>query len=87
VQGVDAVDGVPVLHSLGNLVFDMWWSPQTLEGVLVETTWWGGHLKALRLVPYAMDLPSYAPRVLTGDRGAGVLADVWSTSTGPFAPR
>jgi poly-gamma-glutamate synthesis protein (capsule biosynthesis protein) len=85
VQGMDAVDGVPVLHSLGNFVFDMWWEPQVLEGVLLETTWWGPDLKAIRLVPYAMDAETFTPRVVDGDRAADILGDVRSTSTGPYA--
>ena len=36
VQGADAVDGVPVLHSLGNFVFDMYWEPEVLEGVVLR---------------------------------------------------
>lgn len=86
VQGVDAVAGVPVLHSLGNFVFDMDFMTETLEGVLLETTWWSGRLRALRLVPYVMDPVSFAPRVVTGERAEAVLADVRSTSTGPFRP-
>ncbi|RHW27427.1 CapA family protein [Nocardioides immobilis] len=84
VQGVDAVDGVPVLHSLGNFVFDMRSPVQTLEGVVLETTWWDGELKAFRLVPYAMDPADFAPREVAGERAADVLGDVWSASTGPF---
>jgi hypothetical protein len=90
VQGVDAVDGVPVLHSLGNFVFDMDHLPdpaggfmtETMEGVVLQATFWGPELKAVRLLPYRMDAGSFAPRRV---RGAGILADVWSTSTGPFA--
>ena len=55
---------------------------ETMEGVLLEATFWGAELKAVRLVPYRMDDGSFAPRRL---RGADVLADVWSASTGPFA--
>lgn len=85
VQGVDAVDGVPVLHSLGNFVFDMDFMQETLEGVLLETTWWGKELKAIGLVPYAMDPVTFAPRQVTGRRANEILGDVWSTSTGPFS--
>lgn len=85
VQGVDWVSGVPVLHSLGNFVFDMDFMAQTLEGVLLEATFWGDRLKAVRLVPYRMDPSTFAPRMLRGAAGRSVLADVWSTSTGPFA--
>jgi poly-gamma-glutamate synthesis protein (capsule biosynthesis protein) len=89
VQGVDAVDGVPVLHSLGNFVFDMDRIPdpgggfmtETMEGVVLEATFWGRELKAVRLLPYRMDADTFAPHRVAG---ADVLADVWSTSTGAF---
>ncbi|MEJ7832187.1 MAG: hypothetical protein WKF79_04685 [Nocardioides sp.] len=51
-----------------------------------ETTWWGAELKAVRLVPYRMDPVAFVPRVVIGDAAAGILADVRSTSTGPYAP-
>ena len=90
VQGMDAVHGVPVLHSLGNFVFDMDRIPatgggfmtETMEGVVLVATFWGPELKAVRLVPYRMDDGSFAPRRVAG---AEVLDDVWSTSTGAFA--
>ena len=90
VQGLDAVQGVPVLHSLGNFVFDMDRIPdpgggymtETLEGVVLEATFWGAELKAIRLLPYRMEAGDFAPRRA---RGADVLADVWSTSTGAYA--
>jgi poly-gamma-glutamate synthesis protein (capsule biosynthesis protein) len=84
VQGVDLVGGVPVLHSLGNFVFDMDFMAETMEGVVLEATFWGPELKAIRLLPYRMDAGSFAPRRV---EGADILADVWSTSTGPYAPR
>lgn len=87
VQGVDAVGGVPVLHSLGNFVFDMDFMAQTMEGVVLEATFHGAELEAIRLVPYRMDPQSFAPRVLRGRAAAEVLGDVWSASTGPYALR
>jgi poly-gamma-glutamate synthesis protein (capsule biosynthesis protein) len=82
VQGVDAVAGVPVLHSLGNFVFDMDFMTETMEGVVLEATFWGPELKAVRLLPYRMDDGSFAPRRV---RGPDILADVWSTSRGPYS--
>ena len=70
VQGVDLVDGVPVAHSLGNFVFDMDFMEQTLEGVVLVTTWRGADLESLRLVPYRMDPVAFAPRRLRGDAAA-----------------
>ncbi|WP_205471973.1 CapA family protein [Nocardioides sp. SYSU D00038] len=86
VQGLDVVAGVPVVHSLGNFVFDMDFMEQTMEGVVLETTWWGEDLKALRFVPYRMDPATFAPRRARAPVAAGILADLWGSSTGPFAP-
>jgi poly-gamma-glutamate synthesis protein (capsule biosynthesis protein) len=85
VQGVDDVAGVPVVHSLGNFVFDMDFAQETMEGVVLDAAFWGGQLKALRFVPYRMSAETFAPRVVTGAVGAGILDDVWGSSTGPFA--
>jgi poly-gamma-glutamate capsule biosynthesis protein CapA/YwtB (metallophosphatase superfamily) len=92
VQGMDDVRGVPVIHSLGNFVFDMDFTDQgpefaepVLEGVVLETTWWGEELKAFRLVPYRMQIGEFTPRVADGAKAAEILGDVWGTSTGPYA--
>ena len=89
VQGIDVVEGpdaaVPVLHSLGNLVFDMDFMTQTMEGVVLEATFLGDRLAAMRLVPYVMDPQTFAPRPVGGAAGARILGDVWRASTGPFA--
>ena len=87
VQGVGAVGRVPLLHSLGNFVFDMDFMEQTMEGVILEATFWAAELKAVRLVPYRMDPTTFAPMRVRGAAGAGILADVWSHSTGPYAAR
>ncbi len=87
VQGIDAVGDVPVLYSLGNFVFDMDFMEQTMEGVVLEATFWGAELRAVRLKPYRMDPGSFAPRRVAGPAAARILDDVWSSSTGPFAVR
>jgi poly-gamma-glutamate capsule biosynthesis protein CapA/YwtB (metallophosphatase superfamily) len=66
-----------VAHSLGNLVFDMDFSQQTQEGVLLELTYWGRTLKAARLTPYVIG-PDFTPRVVTGDRAEEILGDIRS---------
>jgi poly-gamma-glutamate capsule biosynthesis protein CapA/YwtB (metallophosphatase superfamily) len=82
VQGVDSVAGVPVAHSLGNFVFDMDFATETMEGVVLEATFRGSELRRIRFVPYRMDAGTFAPRVVDG---ADILADLRSTSTGPYA--
>jgi poly-gamma-glutamate synthesis protein (capsule biosynthesis protein) len=86
VQGLDRVGDAVVVHSLGNFVFDMDFMTQTLQGVVLEATFWGGTLKAVDLVPYRMG-PGFAPRPASVAEGREILADVWSTSTGPFRTR
>jgi poly-gamma-glutamate capsule biosynthesis protein CapA/YwtB (metallophosphatase superfamily) len=87
VQGMEDVAGVPVIHSLGNFVFDMGsdrFTGEAREGVVMETTWWGDELKAFQLVPYAMETGPFVPRVVNGARAADILGDVWGSSTGPY---
>jgi poly-gamma-glutamate synthesis protein (capsule biosynthesis protein) len=81
VQGVERVGDAVLAHSLGNLVFDMDFMDQTMEGVLLEATFWGDRLVAVAPAPYRMD-DYFRPRPVPG---GDVLADVWRHSTGPFA--
>jgi len=84
VQGWEQVGDTTVVHSLGNFVFDMDFSTQTMEGVFLEIVTWDGEVKAVEPVPFLMD-DDFTPRVAPGPPGASVLADMWSTSTGPYA--
>lgn len=86
VQGVESVRGVPVVHSLGNFVFDMDFMVETMEGVVLETRWRDGELQRVRFVPYVMDPGSFAPRVVRGGRAQEILGDVRRTSSGQWAP-
>ena len=84
VQGWERMGSTTVVHSLGNFIFDMDFSTKTREGVFVEVVLWGGQVRAVEPVPYVID-GSFTPRLARGARAAGILADVWSTSTGPYA--
>ncbi|TDD18998.1 hypothetical protein E1218_24975 [Kribbella turkmenica] len=75
VQSVQFLPGKVVAHSLGNLVFDMDFSQQTQEGVLLELTYWGKTLKAARLTPYVIG-SDFSPRVVTGARAEQILSDI-----------
>ena len=86
VQGLDAYRGAVAAHSLGNYVFDMDFATETQQGVLLETTFWGDRLVGVDLVPYRMG-PGFAPAPAVPEEAADILADVWSTSTGPFRAR
>ena len=90
VQGLEHVpteDGGAVLaHSLGNLVFDMDFMEQTMEGVTLTATFWGDRLMRVALTPYRMDA-RFSPRLADGPVAAGILDDVWDHSAGPFQRR
>ena len=70
---METVDGTPVVYSLGNLVFDLTRSEETVEGLIVEITFAGARPVQIRLHPtVAVDLVQ--PNLLdpNGD-GAAVI--------------
>jgi poly-gamma-glutamate capsule biosynthesis protein CapA/YwtB (metallophosphatase superfamily) len=83
VQGIQVHEGKLVVHSLGNLVFDMDFSRATEEGVLAELVFWGDELKGIRFTPYVIG-GDFAPRLATGTRGRRTLQRMWSASDAPF---
>ncbi len=83
VQSAERIDGVPVLHSLGNFVFDMDFMTETMEGVFLETVWRGDALVRTRLVPYKMDPVSFAPREVRGAEAVRILRDVRIPGSAP----
>ena len=83
VQGLEPVGRGVIAHSLGNLVFDMDFMEQTMEGVTLVATFRGDRLVDVALEPYRMG-PDFAPRPVRGDVAAGILADVRSGSFGRF---
>jgi poly-gamma-glutamate capsule biosynthesis protein CapA/YwtB (metallophosphatase superfamily) len=85
VQGWEMAGSTVVVHSLGNFVFDMDFQTKTREGIFLEITLWGATLRAVEPVPYVIDA-AFTPRLARGDRAEAILADVWRTSRGPFAP-
>lgn len=79
VQGVERHRGVTIAHSLGNAVFDMDFSEQTMEGVLLTATVGADGVDDVELAPYRMDA-SFTPRLVTGPAARAILADVRSGS-------
>jgi poly-gamma-glutamate synthesis protein (capsule biosynthesis protein) len=69
----ELIDGSPVLYSLGNLIFDLTRSEETVEGVIVEITFVGARPTQVRLHPTVM-VDLVQPNLLdaTGD-GAVVI--------------
>jgi poly-gamma-glutamate synthesis protein (capsule biosynthesis protein) len=89
VQGVELhpVDSRPrslIAYSLGNYVFDMDFSRQTEEGVILELVFWGPRLMAVELVPVLIG-PDFAPRLARGAAGAAILDRVWQAGGPPLS--
>jgi hypothetical protein len=51
---IELAAGRPVLYSLGNLIFDLTRSEETVEGVIVEITFLGARPAQIRLHPTVM---------------------------------
>lgn len=64
VQDIAVYDGVPVVYSLGNLVFDQYFSKAVQEGLLVR---WQPGMSALELVPVTTIGQPMQPRLMTND--------------------
>jgi hypothetical protein len=50
--GIGEIDGMPVLYSMGNFIFDQNWATYTMESFLTEATFHGSELVQLHLHPY-----------------------------------
>jgi poly-gamma-glutamate synthesis protein (capsule biosynthesis protein) len=79
VQGASLVGTGLVVHSLGNFVFDMDFSPETMEGLVLEATFWDAQLKAVDFVPYRIG-SDFAPRVVPYAAAERMFANFWRFS-------
>lgn len=88
VQGAAQVGDALVVHSLGNFVFDMDFRTDTMEGLVLEATFWGDRLVAADFVPFRMDA-GFAPRVVPHVEAASILDPFWEFSdlASPGRPR
>lgn len=86
VQAVErSRDGRLVVHSLGNLVFDMDFSIETMEGVVAELVVWDDRVVAVDFAPYVIGT-DWVPRwVNPTGRGLDILNRMWGAGTQPFA--
>jgi poly-gamma-glutamate synthesis protein (capsule biosynthesis protein) len=75
VQDVEKHDDRLLVHSLGNFVFDMDFSLETREGVLLELTFRGEDVEAARLVPYRID-EQFRPQLVHGAAAQSVLQGI-----------
>jgi poly-gamma-glutamate synthesis protein (capsule biosynthesis protein) len=68
-----------IAYALGNLVFDQDWSRETMEGVVLETTFHGVRLVAVRYVPYQIER-QLEPVPVEGDAAATILRRMMSAA-------
>ncbi|MCX4973636.1 CapA family protein [Streptomyces sp. NBC_00620] len=85
VQGMELYKGALVAHSLGNFIFDMTFSREVQQGVVLELVFWGAKAMAARLLPVAIGT-RHVPYFLepAGSEAREILADVWRTSGEPY---
>jgi poly-gamma-glutamate capsule biosynthesis protein CapA/YwtB (metallophosphatase superfamily) len=84
VGAMESIDGVPVLYSMGNFIFDLTRFAETLEGVIVEATFSGDRLLQLVLHPTVLVNLSQAHLLDPTRDGRAVLRRMRDASRGLF---
>ena len=54
-QSVEIYQGKPIFYSLGNLVFDQFWSQATREGLMIRVSFNNDRLVMVRLFPVVIN--------------------------------
>ncbi|OUZ07829.1 hypothetical protein BHE97_15745 [Aeromicrobium sp. PE09-221] len=83
VQGWEQHGEATVVHSIGNLVFDMDFMRETQEGVLVEIVATAEQVLDVRPLPYVID-EAFTPRPVDGERAASILELARQASGPPY---
>lgn len=83
VQGWEQHEDATVVHSLGNLVFDMDFMRETQEGILIEIVATPERVLDVRPLPYVID-ESFTPRLVEDERAASILELARQASSPPF---
>ncbi|CAI9405967.1 CapA family protein [Nocardioides sp. T2.26MG-1] len=79
VQGAAQVGDALVVQSLGNFVFDMDFRAETMEGLMLEATFWGDRLVAADFAPYRLGA-DFAPRPVPRAESDSILDPFWEFS-------
>ncbi|MEP6666457.1 MAG: CapA family protein, partial [Nocardioidaceae bacterium] len=83
VQGIDAHQDRLIVNSLGNFVFDMDFSRETQQGVMLELVCWDDQVMSARFTPYVIGA-DFAPRLVGGPTADNILDQMWRASDAPF---
>lgn len=78
---LEEIDGHAVVYSMGNFIFDQYWSTDTMESALTEMTFQGSRLVQIRLHPYVI-LEQAQPNFLdpAKDDGKQLLQEIREVS-------
>ena len=79
VQAVEIGEASFMAYALGNFVFDQTHTPEHTQGYLLEASFWGKQMAAVRFLPYQIE-DKYKPTFVTGTTRAKILADVFGAS-------
>ncbi len=72
VQETERYQGVPIVYSLGNFVFDQMWSMETRQGVIATFTFAGARVTDVQFTPVIIE-DYNRPRIATGGDREAVL--------------
>ena len=79
VQAIELTEGSFMAYALGNFVFDQTHTPEHTQGYLLEASFWGKQLAAVRFLPYQIE-DKYRPTFVFGPTRAKILGDVFRAS-------
>ena len=78
IEGAEIYKGKPIFYSLGNLVFDQYFSADTQQGLALRLNVDSTGLSSIDLLPY--EIPLSQPAFADGDKKAKMLQDIASWS-------
>lgn len=80
VQDIELYKGKPIFYSLGNFIFDQWFSDDVQEGLMVELTL-HKHRQEYTLIPVTTIGSPSQPRAMSSDEASAYLTDVFARNT------
>jgi len=79
VQGIEEYEGKLIIYSMGNFVFDQFWSRPTMEGVMLHMYWRNNTLSSIRFVP-VLDENLCQPNLITESDATDIFSRIWSAT-------
>jgi poly-gamma-glutamate capsule biosynthesis protein CapA/YwtB (metallophosphatase superfamily) len=79
VQAVEFYEGAFIAYGLGNFIFDQDWSIETLQGVIMQTSFVDGRLASIRFLPIQIE-DLHQPRIVDRAAGRPILERMFSVS-------